>query len=76
MTQKIENLTLIKFLGKGAFGEVYLSEKENSNKLYATKKISRKIADRPKFKNYLINPIPNPHINEKNKLNIFILINI
>ena len=57
MIQKIENLNLIKFLGKGAFGEVYLSEKENSYKLYATKKISRQIADRPKFKKYLQNEI-------------------
>ena len=57
MIQKIENLNLTKFLGKGAFGEVYLSEKENSNKLYATKKISRQIADRPKFKKYLQNEI-------------------
>ena len=57
MMQKIEDLSLIKLLGKGAFGEVYLSEKENSKKLFATKKISREIADRPKFKKYLVNEI-------------------
>ena len=57
MLQQIEDLNLIKFLGKGAYGEVYLSEKKNSNKLYATKKISREIADRPNFKKYLINEI-------------------
>ena len=57
MSQKIEDLNLIKFLGKGAYGEVYLSEKGNSKKLYATKKISREIADRPNFKKYLINEI-------------------
>ena len=57
MNQQIDDLNLIKFLGKGAYGEVYLSEKKNSNKLFATKKISREVADRPKFKKYLINEI-------------------
>ena len=57
MYQKIEDLYLIKPLGKGAFGGVYLSGKQNSNKLFATKKISREIADRPKFKKYLVNEI-------------------
>ena len=51
--QIIDDLTLISFLGKGAFGEVYLSTKINSNKFYATKKISRKIADKPRMKRYL-----------------------
>ena len=57
MIQRIEDLILIKFLGKGVYGEVFLSQKENSNKFYATKKISREIADRPKFKQYLVNEI-------------------
>ena len=57
MSQKVEDLTLIKFLGKGAFGEVYLSQKTNSNKYFATKKIDRKIADRPKLQKYLVNEI-------------------
>ena len=57
MNKQIDDLNLIKFLGKGAYGEVYLSEKKNSNKLFATKKISREVADRPKFKKYLINEI-------------------
>ena len=57
MNQQIDDLNLIKFLGKGAYGEVYLSEKKNSNKLFATKKISREVAERPKFKKYLINEI-------------------
>ena len=28
MNQQIDDLNLIKFLGKGAYGEVYLSEKK------------------------------------------------
>ena len=45
MIQQIEDLKLTKLLGKGTYGEVYLSEKLNSNKLYATKKINKTIAD-------------------------------
>ena len=45
MIQQIEDLKLIKLLGKGSYGEVYLSKKLNSNKLYATKKINKTIAD-------------------------------
>ena len=45
MNQQIDDLTLIKFLGKGSYGEVYLSKKKNSNKLYATKKVNKAIAD-------------------------------
>ena len=45
MFQQIEDLKLIKLLGKGSYGEVYLSKKLNSNKLYATKKINKTIAD-------------------------------
>ena len=56
MTQ-IEDLTLIKLLGKGAFGEVYLSQKKNSNKFFATKRISREIADRPQLQKYLLNEL-------------------
>ena len=57
MSQKIEDLNLIKFLGKGSYGEVYLSKKDNSNKLLATKKISRSFADRPQFQKYFLNEI-------------------
>ena len=57
MIEKVGDYSLIKLLGKGAFGEVYLTQKANSNKLFATKKIERTIADRPKFQKYLINEI-------------------
>ena len=57
MIEKIGDLSLIKFLGKGAYGEVYLAERANSKKLFAAKKIDRQIADRPNFKKYLLNEI-------------------
>ena len=43
--KQVEDLTLIKVLGKGAYGEVYLSKKANSNKLFATKRIDKFRAD-------------------------------
>ena len=52
MSQQIEDLSLIQFLGKGSFGEVYLSTKKNSNKLFATKKIKKSIVDLPKMNRY------------------------
>ena len=36
--QQIDDLTLIKYLGKGSFGEVFLSTKRGSSQYYATKK--------------------------------------
>ena len=53
----IEDLTLIKLLGKGSFGEVYLSNKKGTNKYYATKQIPRKIMDKPSLKKYFDNEI-------------------
>lgn len=41
----IDDLTLTKLLGKGSYGEVYLSKKKNSNKLFATKRINKAVAD-------------------------------
>ena len=49
--KQVEDLTLIKVLGKGTYGEVYLSKKANSNKLFATKKIDKVQAD-TKLKKY------------------------
>ena len=37
--KQIEDITLIKLLGKGAFGEVYLSKKRGRNEYFATKKM-------------------------------------
>ena len=48
--QQIDDLTLIKLIGKGSFGEVYLSTKKGRKEYFATKKIDRRTADKPSFK--------------------------
>ena len=57
MQNQIEDITLIKCLGKGSFGEVYLSTKRGRPGYYATKKISRAQADEPSFRKYFENEI-------------------
>jgi serine/threonine protein kinase len=65
--QQLDDITLIKHLGKGSFGEVYLTTKRGRNKYYATKKIDRKIADKPSIKKYFENEIEIlRHINHPN----------
>ena len=56
MTQ-IEDLTLLKLLGKGSFGEVYLSTKRGRNEYFATKKMNRAQADQPSIRKYFENEI-------------------
>ena len=53
----VGDLTLLKCLGKGAFGEVYLTSKQGSKQKYATKKIDKKFTQNPKAKKYLDNEI-------------------
>ena len=53
----VDDLTLIKSIGKGAFGEVYLTSKQGSKEKYATKKIDKKYAANPRAKKYLDNEI-------------------
>ena len=55
--KQIGDITLIKLLGKGVFGEVYLSYKKSKNKYFATKKIPREIADNPTLQKYFKNEI-------------------
>ena len=55
--QELEGYTFTKCLGKGSFGEVYLTKKEGSSELFATKKMAKKMADEPSFKKYLTNEI-------------------
>ena len=53
----VEDLTLIKCLGKGAFGEVYLTSKQGSKQKFATKKIDKKFTQNPRARKYLENEI-------------------
>ena len=53
----LDDLTLIKQLGKGSFGEVYLTSKKGHSQLYATKKIPKAMADAPKTQKYFHNEI-------------------
>ena len=54
----IDNLILEKFLGKGEFGEIYLTSKNGDDKKkYATKKIDRAEIEKDERLNYLKNEI-------------------
>ena len=53
----IDDLTLIKPIGKGAFGEVFLTSKQGIKEKFATKKIDKKFAANPKARKYLENEI-------------------
>ena len=54
---KLDEYTLTQFLGKGTFGEVYLTRKDGSNNLYATKRMDRAMVDNPRYKKYFNNEI-------------------
>ena len=54
---QLDDLTFTKQLGKGSFGEVYLTKKAGHSKLYATKKIPKAMADAPKTRKYFYNEI-------------------
>ena len=53
----VGDLTLLKCLGKGSFGEVYLTSKQGCKEKFATKKIDKKYTSNPKAKKYLDNEI-------------------
>ena len=53
----VDDLTLLKSLGKGAFGQVFLTSKQGSTDKYATKQIDKKFAANPKAKKYIDNEI-------------------
>ena len=53
----IDEYSLLKCIGKGAFGEVYVTTKRGSSQLFATKKIPKQKADSPSIKKYFINEI-------------------
>ena len=57
MKVMIDDLTLLKCLGKGSYGEVFLTQKQGKNQLFATKKMDRKYDDQPHVSKYLKNEI-------------------
>ena len=57
LCKKINDFLLIKSLGKGSFGEVYLSINEKNHKQYAIKQIPSSVLDNEGFKKYLDNEI-------------------
>ena len=57
MNYQIEDITLLKCLGKGAFGEVFLSTRKGKREYFATKKMDRKKADKPGVRKYFENEI-------------------
>jgi len=54
---QVDNLILEKCLGKGSFGEVYLSRKCDNDKIFATKKYEREKIDKTEALKYLRNEI-------------------
>ncbi len=55
--KKISDYTLVKLIGKGSFGETYLTQKDNFPSLIATKVINKKKMESYSTKKYLDNEI-------------------
>ena len=51
---KLDDLTFIKQLGKGSFGEVFLTSKQGHTQYYATKKFQKQWQMLQKLKNIFI----------------------
>ena len=51
--KQIDDITLIKLLGKGTFGEVYLSQKKGRKEYFATKKMGEGKMDKYETKKYI-----------------------
>ena len=54
---QLDDYTLTKVLGRGTFGDVLLTKKKGSNKLYATKRIDRELAEHPQYCKYFVNEV-------------------
>ena len=70
----LDDLTFIKLLGKGSFGEVYLTSKAGYTELFATKKIPKSMADAENVQKYFKNEIT--ILKELNHPNIMKLIEL
>jgi len=53
----VDDFVLIKSIGKGNFGEVFLTQRKGYPQLYATKKMERSVCERPPFLDRLVNEI-------------------
>ena len=53
----LDSYTFIKVIGKGSFGQVYLTSKEGHSEFFATKIIKKEIADSKKIKKYFHNEL-------------------
>ena len=49
---QLDDYLLEKFLGKGTFGEVYLTKKSNTNLIFATKRMEKALVEDPRYKKY------------------------
>ena len=72
--QVVDDLILIKSLGKGNFGEVFLTQKKGRPEYYATKKMERSVLDKPETKKRLQYEIDIlSHLNHPNIVKFFCL---
>ena len=53
----VEDLTLIKQIGKGSFGEVFITSKAGTKELFATKKVKKSMVMDEKVKKYFNNEL-------------------
>ena len=54
---QVDDLILTKSLGKGAFGEVFLTQKKGCSEFYATKRLDRAFSEKPENIKLLANEI-------------------
>ena len=68
----IEDLTLIKSVGKGSFGEVFLASRKGTDQMYAVKKVSKSLVLQEKVKKYFNNEINIlKHVNHPNIIKLY-----